>query len=857
MSATTIANTPFSVTVVFPRADDGVLGTDTYTIAYPGGGHAGTEIIHCKAVANFTALGAVPDNLVELAALANRIGQDWYTWRLASLEVRYENPVPWISDGMHDVEYLHETPPLITAVYRSAWEPEGPLMNAGTFGSGDKKVPSVWAEVVIDGGVLIQIGGENTIVTKISVGLYLITSTVALTTFGWTFSASTTAFLYEVSRTTNTLIVRTSTLIDIARFTIVFKRNGEDAGGGGGGGKLKCPCHPPAKLKTTKPLPPVIYDNGIAGGGALLTAISNGPIVLIDGFAPTLNDYLLITNQENAYENGLYILIQVGDATKPFILKRAPQMDTATKFPGAIILILEGIINGGTTWRTGSGSNPTVGTTPVTFDLIQTKKPWSVIATAAAAAALPSNTYANGTSGYGATLTGTANGALTTIDGVTLIVGDLILVRKEADKRNNGLYVVTQIGDAGTPYILTRYGWMDTVSKYQGVTIEIYKGTKFYCTEFKYAKEPGFGEPILGTDDLDFMIRWPGPIKVDVATTGILPGAPTYDNGLSNDGVGATLTASSNGALAAIDGVTPVLGTIILVKNQATASQNGVYEVVQVGSAGTPYILKRVPENNSSSQFVGMLVDVATGAIGAGSTWRFPNTSPPVLGTDAISPSWIAGNSWLGSVIDAIYLGAGITTIASAGTVDLATAPTVAVKITGSTGPITSFGTVAAGIWHILTFASTPTITNSGSVILPGGVDFTAAAGDMAIALSLGSGNWQLMIFKADGTAVVGGGFTWTEGTLAATGSVQGDAALITTRSVNVTGADGTKGVILPASTTGQIAVQNTSLFQIKVYPNSGAAIGGGGTNIAHSFSGLTFLYTRISATQWRMLQCT
>jgi hypothetical protein len=82
----------------------------------------------------------------------------------------------------------------------------------------------------------------------------------------------------------------------------------------------------------------------------------------------------------------------------------------------------------------------------------------------ATTAALPANTYNNGTSGVGATLTATANAPLV-VDGVTVVVGNRILVKNEVTGANNGVYVVTQVGDTGgggpgpgggDPYILTR-----------------------------------------------------------------------------------------------------------------------------------------------------------------------------------------------------------------------------------------------------------------------------------------------------------------------------------------------------------------------------------------------------------------
>ena len=73
----------------------------------------------------------------------------------------------------------------------------------------------------------------------------------------------------------------------------------------------------------------------------------------------------------------------------------------------------------------------------------------------ATVAALPANTYNNGTSGVGATLTANANGALS-VDGVAVVAGNRVLIKNEVTQANNGVYTVTQVGDGSTPYILTR-----------------------------------------------------------------------------------------------------------------------------------------------------------------------------------------------------------------------------------------------------------------------------------------------------------------------------------------------------------------------------------------------------------------
>lgn len=85
--------------------------------------------------------------------------------------------------------------------------------------------------------------------------------------------------------------------------------------------------------------------------------------------------------------------------------------------------------------------------------------------------------------------------------------------------------------------------------------------------------------------------------------------------------------------------------------------------------------------------------------------------------------------------------------VASASTVDLGAAVGRFVDVTGTT-TITSFGTVAAGIWRIVTFTGALTLThNATSLILPGGANITTAAGDSMVAESLGSGNWKIHIY--------------------------------------------------------------------------------------------------------------
>ncbi len=77
-----------------------------------------------------------------------------------------------------------------------------------------------------------------------------------------------------------------------------------------------------------------------------------------------------------------------------------------------------------------------------------------------------SATYNNGSSGVGATLTGTANGAAS-FDGKALAVNDPVLFKDQTNAYERGLYKLTTNGTAGTPPIFTRSTDYDQPSEIQ------------------------------------------------------------------------------------------------------------------------------------------------------------------------------------------------------------------------------------------------------------------------------------------------------------------------------------------------------------------------------------------------------
>lgn len=119
-------------------------------------------------------------------------------------------------------------------------------------------------------------------------------------------------------------------------------------------------------------------------------------------------------------------------------------------------------------------------------------------------------TYTAGTamSGYpgvGATLTANNNGALV-VDGVTLNVDDRVLVWKQTDAKQNGIYVVTQTGDASNPWVLTRAEDFDGSPEGEvsgGAHTYAETGSTYEGNEFVVIHD---GNIIVGTDDINWTI---------------------------------------------------------------------------------------------------------------------------------------------------------------------------------------------------------------------------------------------------------------------------------------------------------------------------------------------------------------
>lgn len=177
-----------------------------------------------------------------------------------------------------------------------------------------------------------------------------------------------------------------------------------------------------------------------------------------------------------------------------------------------------------------------------------------------------------------------------------------------------------------------------------------------------------------------------------LASAAVLPNTPTYSNGTL--GVGATLTSATNTTLT-VDSTAAPLNTVVLVKNQASSFQNGVYTVTTAGSGAAQWVLTRATYFDQAAEMrAGSYTFVNGGVTNLNAAYTL-QTAVTTVGTDPLNFVQFSAAS-TGTVTSAtIAAGTGISvtgtcTITASGTCTVAN--TGATSIAGNNGAFTLNG---------------------------------------------------------------------------------------------------------------------------------------------------------------------
>ncbi len=270
----------------------------------------------------------------------------------------------------------------------------------------------------------------------------------------------------------------------------------------------------------------------------------------------------------------------------------------------------------------------------------------------ATAAALPSCTYNNGTLGVGATLTGTANGTLS-VDGQAVTGTIRLLIKNEAAPANNGIYTVTQTGNATAAFILTRSTDMDIWAEVPSAFVFVEAGSTNADTGWVSTAD---ASGTMGTT----AITW---VQFSAA-------------GSYQAGTGLTLTGSTFSVNASQTQVTSV-GTL-------TGLTMGTNAAITLSGA--------------ASQITGANLISATLLTGTLTTAAQPNvTSVGTLTSVAVTGNATAGNVYANSgTIGASLLAGTLTTAAQPNVTSVGTLTSLTVTGNASAGNLNTAGAVVA-----------------------------------------------------------------------------------------------------------------------------------------------------------------
>jgi len=212
-----------------------------------------------------------------------------------------------------------------------------------------------------------------------------------------------------------------------------------------------------------------------------------------------------------------------------------------------------------------------------------------------------SATYANGAG----TLTADANGAIS-IDGVTLVANDRVLVKNQSTQTENGFYKVTTVGDGSTAFVLTRTPDADSASEITG-------GAFTFVEQGTANAENGYvathnGEPTLGTTNITFD-QFSGAGQI-TAGTGLTKTGNTINAVGTADRISVTADAINIATTYVGQASITTLGTI------TTGVWNGTTVAVANGGTGaTTLTSKGVVLGNGTSALSATAASSANGSV--------------------------------------------------------------------------------------------------------------------------------------------------------------------------------------------------------------------------------------------------
>lgn len=395
-----------------------------------------------------------------------------------------------------------------------------------------------------------------------------------------------------------------------------------------------------------------------------LRANSNGLITQIDGITLTQNSRVLVKNRADKTQNGIYTVVNTGSATAIAELQRATDFDHNANFTGTSVSVLEGTDNGqklffvtppasgGSTvginhqnWITFGDSLDVTGVQTAVQSMFNVNNQFSFDSnTSTFVTKLSLNDLTDVNVGEpnlddnnkvlkwdnstGRFVLGTDNSSMTSAD-IGAAVGAMV-----SDNTETGITVTYQSSDNTLDFVVDLSSVSSTTLSDGTNLVRTTEGATFGAHAYNFTSStitvanPTTVNHAVNKQYVDNLVSGlETKTAVRLATT-----SASELTGFTYNNANATLTKSV--ASLNIDDIAVADGDRILVKDQTTEAQNGIYVVSGVGSA---VILTRSSDLTTGDNAASAYAFVGEGNLNGDKGFVCTSTSPnDVVGTDNI-----------------------------------------------------------------------------------------------------------------------------------------------------------------------------------------------------------------------------
>jgi hypothetical protein len=440
------------------------------------------------------------------------------------------------------------------------------------------------------------------------------------------------------------------------------------------------------------------------------------------------------------------------------------------------------------------------------------------------------DTYNNGTAGVSATLTATANGTLV-IDSTVAQAAQRVLIKDCDDQVENGIYVVTTVGDGSNPYVMTRSSDADTSGESNAFTLD--EGSYFFVTGGTTQKGAAYvcntsTLIIFGTTSITFAEFSQAQVYsagngISITLGSIALNTPVT---VASGGTGLT-TSPANGQLLIGDGSNYTLSTLTAGSGVSITNSAGSITLSATGLGGTVTAVTATGPLASSG---GTTPDISiANSTGTGSVVLDQGatiSSATITAAASASITTITGTSANITTVTGTTAGFSSANITQLGTTSATITTLSGTTATYSSGTITQFGATSATIASVSgtnvtysngNFTSATVTTISGTT-----ATYTSATVTNLALTSLTLAN--LSITSANVTTLTGTNLTYTSGTVTNLNSTSANITTLTGTTFGTTATTQLRGASAQITNISATSLTVTNTIQGSISGNAATA---------------------------------